>query len=517
MLADAKHLHNSEPKARIFISYSREDTAFTDRIEAALKERGFEPLIDRTEIYAFEDWWQRIQALIAQADTVIFVLSPAAVASPVCAREVAFAAALNKRFAPVVFRRIDDKQVPEALSRLNFIFFDDNAQFDDSLNRLCEALSTDIEWIRKHTEYGQAARRWAAAGRAGGLLLRSPALEEAERWIASRPVNAPVPTAETQIFIAASRRRKRHLELALIGILCVVSTAGLIYALWVNYDYLKAQQEIFADALWSKKLTAQVERSYAEMTLRPGQIISFHECTRCPEMIVVPAGQFLMGSAANENGRYDNEGPQHKVVISNNFAVSKFEVTFDEWKACADARQCENTWDQGWGGGRRPVINVNWYQVKQFVDWLSKRAGQPGAYRLLSEAEWEYAARAGTTTLYSWGDDVGKANASCDGCGSQWDYRQSAPVGSFAANPFGLYDMHGNVFEWAEDCYHSNYVGAPADGTPWVTACEQDYRVRRGGSWYTAPRNIRSALRDKSVPGDRDNDLGFRIARTLRR
>jgi len=516
MLANSEHVQDDGQKARIFISYSREDMAFTDRLEAALKERGFDPLIDRTEIYAFEDWWKRIQALIVQADTVIFVLSPSAAASRICAREVAFAASLNKRFAPVVFRRVDDKQVPEALSRLNFIFFD-NEQFIGSLKRLCEALSTDIGWIRKHTEYVQAARQWAAAKHASGLLLRSPVLEEAERWIASRPVNAPAPTVETQTFIAASRKRKRRFELALISVLCVLSAAGIIYALWINYDYLKVRQEILTDTLWPKKLTAAVERRYRQVALRPGQIVSFRECTRCPEMIVLPVGQFLMGSTPNETGRYDNEVPQHNVVIPNNFAVSKFEVTFDEWKACADAGRCENTWDQGWGGGRRPVINVNWHQAKQFVDWLSYRISEPSGYRLLSEAEWEYAARAGTTTRYSWGDSVGSGNASCDGCGSQWDFRQSAPVGSFAANAFGLYDMHGNVFEWVEDCYHSNYIGAPADGSAWTTSCEQDYRVRRGGSWYTAPRNIRSALRDKSVPGDRDNDLGFRVARTLRR
>jgi formylglycine-generating enzyme required for sulfatase activity len=233
-------------------------------------------------------------------------------------------------------------------------------------------------------------------------------------------------------------------------------------------------------------------------------------------MIVVPAGKYLMGSPANDKDRYDSELPQHEVTIPDNFAVSKFEVTFDEWKACADARQCEGTWDQGWGGGQRPVINVNWYQVSQYADWLSSRIGEPGAYRLLSEAEWEYAARAGSPTPFSWGDTVGYGNANCDGCGSKWDYRQSAPVGSFAANKFGLYDMLGNVFEWVEDCYHLNYVGAPTDGSAWTTSCEQDYRIRRGGSWYAVPRNIRSALRDKSVPDDRDNDLGFRIARTLK-
>ncbi len=147
-------------KVKVFISYSRKDMAFADRLDTALQGRNFEPLIDRTEIYAFEDWWARIQSLIAQADTVIFVLSPDSVGSDVCGKEVAFAASLNKRFAPIVFQRVDDKSVPEALSRLNFIFFDQDALFDASFNRLCDALHANIDWIRKHTEYGEAARRW---------------------------------------------------------------------------------------------------------------------------------------------------------------------------------------------------------------------------------------------------------------------------------------------------------------------------------------------------------------------
>ena len=208
--------------------------AFADRLEAALKARGFEPLIDRTEIYAFEDWWKRIEALIARADTVVFVLSPDAVASDVALKEVAYAASLNKRFAPIVCRRVEDGAIPEALRRLNFIFFDDAARFEASADRLAEALQTDIGWIRQHTEFGEAARRWSAAGRPGGLLLRSPALEEAERWIASRPRGAPEPTAETQAFVAESRRgatRRRNILTGSLaaGLVVALALAGLAY------------------------------------------------------------------------------------------------------------------------------------------------------------------------------------------------------------------------------------------------------------------------------------------------
>src|SRR5437868_10440742 len=166
-----------QPKAKVFISYSRKDMAFADRLEAALKARGFEPLIVRTEIYAFEEWWKRIEALIARADTVVFVLSPDSVASDVALKEVSFAASLNKRFAPIVFRPAENTSIPEELAKLNFIFFDDETQFGASADRLAEALNTDISWIRRHTEFGEEARRWALESQPSGLLLRSPVLE----------------------------------------------------------------------------------------------------------------------------------------------------------------------------------------------------------------------------------------------------------------------------------------------------------------------------------------------------
>jgi hypothetical protein len=208
--------------------------AFADCLEAVLKERGIEPFIDRTDIHAFEDWWQRIQGLIAQADTVVFVLSPDAVASPLCLKEIDFAASLNKRFAPIVCRPVSAKTVPEALRRLQFIFFDDETRFEESADRLAQALDTDIAWIRRHTEFGEEARHWSLANRPNGLLLRSPALEEAERWIAARPEGAPAPTEETQVFIRHSRltatRRRNVLTASLAaGLILALGLAGLAY------------------------------------------------------------------------------------------------------------------------------------------------------------------------------------------------------------------------------------------------------------------------------------------------
>jgi tetratricopeptide (TPR) repeat protein len=245
MNGDIERTDNAS-KATVFISYSRKDNGFADRIEAALKDRGFEPLIDRTEIYAFEDWWQRLQALIARSDTVVFILSPDSVASREALKEVEYAASLNKRFAPIVCRRVDDGALPEALRRLNFIFFDDAARFEASADRLAEALQTDIGWIRQHTEFGEAAHRWGAAGRPNGLLLRSPALETAERWIGSRPANAPLPSPETVSFIADSRRgatRRRNILTASlsVGIVVALALAGLAY---VQRGYAVEQRQI---------------------------------------------------------------------------------------------------------------------------------------------------------------------------------------------------------------------------------------------------------------------------------
>jgi tetratricopeptide (TPR) repeat protein len=223
-----------QSKAKIFISYSRKDIAFADRLEAALKARSFEPLIDRADIYAFEEWWTRIETLIAGSDTVAFVLSPDSIASDIALKEISFAASLNKRFAPIVYRRVDHRAVPEPLAKLNFEFFDDDTKFESNTDRLADALNTDIAWIRQHTEFGEQARRWTSARQSTGLLLRSPVLEHAERWIASRPRGAPAPTEETQAFIrqsrqAATRRRNMLTGSLAAGLVVAVGLAGLAY------------------------------------------------------------------------------------------------------------------------------------------------------------------------------------------------------------------------------------------------------------------------------------------------
>lgn len=521
-----ENAYDTGPRAKIFISYSRKDMPFADKLEAALKARGFEVLIDRQEIYAFEDWWKRIEGLIGGADTVVFVLSPDSVQSGVALKEVAHAASLNKRFAPIVYRPIEDGAVPEVLRRLNFIFFDEPAGFEASADELAAALQTNIGWIREHTEYGEAARRWAAAGRPNGLLLHSPTLEIAEHWIVSRPRGAPEPTKETEIFIAESRKgtrsvqRRRRVAQGFIYTLLGCVILGLVG--WINQDYLKEQWRWYTVTrpYMMSQVRPYVLTAAEEQARKPDPHNSFRECAPklkdkdyCPDMVVVPAGSFAMGDEYFSNLDLA-DSPQHTVTFSKAFAVSKFEVTFAEWDTCVVYGDCpQGVSDDGFGRGQRPVINVTWNDAQRYAAWLSKMTGK--SYRLLSEAEYEYATRAGTTDLHYWGNSVVKNAANCYGCGSQWDTKETAPVGSFDPNPFGLYDMVGNVWEWTEDCLHKTYSGAPTDGSAWIVYGNCNDRMVRGGSWRDDISTSRSASRGMFTIGFRLNSLGFRLGRTL--
>ena len=257
--------------------------------------------------------------------------------------------------------------------------------------------------------------------------------------------------------------------------------------------------------LWSQQGTGN-------SALSPGE--TFQDCAECPKMVVIPSGRFTMGSSRGETGHDDDEESLHRVRIDYQFAVGVYEVTFAEWYACVDAGGCGNYIpdDRGWGRGNRPVMNMNWDDVQSYVRWLSARTGK--TYRLLSESEWEYVARAGTETAYSWGDSIGVNRANCNGCGSQWDGEKTAPVGSFAANVWGVYDMHGNVWEWVQDCWNDNYEGAPTDGTGWLSG-DCDRRVLRGGSWVINPWFLRSAFRLWYTSDIRYHYFGFRVARSF--
>ena len=242
----------------------------------------------------------------------------------------------------------------------------------------------------------------------------------------------------------------------------------------------------------------------------PGTII--RDCEACPEMVVVPAGSFRMGDL-NGGGDVD-EAPVREVSIPRPFALARHETTFAQWDACAAAGACrQGVSDIGFGRGDRPVMLVAWEDAQAYAGWLSEMTGM--RYRLPSEAEWEYAARAGSEARYPWGDDVGRGNANCDECGSRWDDERTAPVGSLPANAFGVHDMVGNLYEWVQDCGQYSYEGAPSDGSAIEpdAACRQ--RMMRGGSWLSLPRASRPANRVRNPVGFSDINVGFRVARDL--
>jgi formylglycine-generating enzyme required for sulfatase activity len=274
--------------------------------------------------------------------------------------------------------------------------------------------------------------------------------------------------------------------------------------------------------------------------MAPGNI--FRDCNEvCPEMVVVPAGTFTMGSSSDETTREGVpsqfaawEKPAHEVRISKPFAIAKYPVSVAEFTAFVQDTGFHSfgcfLWDEkgrkfdldnekdwqhpGFAQTDRnqPIVCVSWEDTQKYVEWLSRKTGQ--AYRLPSEAEWEYAARAGTKTARYWGDEIGSGNANCARCGSKWDNKQTSPVGSFKPNAFGLYDMLGNVFQWTEDCWNESYKGSPTDGSAWTTGdCKT--RVVRSGSWNFFSAVERAAYRYGDGAGFRSNVVSFRVVRLL--
>ena len=292
-------------------------------------------------------------------------------------------------------------------------------------------------------------------------------------------------------------------------------------------------------------LARPVQPAVGTYDLQPGLV--FRDCPDCPDMVVIPAGSFVMGSPAYEQGRDNDEGPQHNVNVRS-FMLGKYEVTVGEfarfvnetghrtdggcyvWSGAKwDIDQSKNWRNPGFGqGDRHPVACVRWDDAKAYTAWLSRKTGK--SYRLATEAEWEYAARAGTSTARYWGNDgnqgcgyanvadqtakgqvPGASNSETANCNDGHAY--TAPVGSFRTNAFGLHDMIGNVWEWTEDCWNDNFSGAPTDGSSWQ-AGDCKIRVLRGGSWYSIPGLARSAGRLRGIAYIRFSFNGFRVART---
>ena len=294
----------------------------------------------------------------------------------------------------------------------------------------------------------------------------------------------------------------------------------------------------YLDAYPSGRHAVEARRLRAEAAERghgPAVGERFRDCETCPEMVVVPSGSFMMGSKGPYSLRGEHhESPVHRVTIADPFAVGVYELTRKEWSWFLEetnhsmgdgcwiveggkwVMNSEGDWRSpgfrfSQGDDSHPVVCVNWEDAQAYVQWLSMKTGN--RYRLLGESEWEFAARAGTGTAFWWGDNQGRNQANCaNHCESPWDGLETAPVGSFLPNAFGLYDVHGNVSEWVGDCYHENYSGAPADGSVWTDDGDCSYRLKRGGSWINPPVSMRSAARSSDPPHARSYNVGFRVA-----
>ena len=246
----------------------------------------------------------------------------------------------------------------------------------------------------------------------------------------------------------------------------------------------------------------------AKSAREPGQVREIKDCPACPTVIALPRGDFVMGS----NTADPSERPAHPVSISRPFAIGKYEVTNEQWNACVAGGGCPRLAGGESAPNNAPARDLSWDDARRYVAWLSKTSGK--TYRLPTEAEWEYAARGGTATRYWWGDQMRAGNANCKGCGEPWQQDAPAEVGSFAANPYGLHDVNGSVWEWVGDCWHSSYRGAPADGRSWDEPnCRT--RVIRGGSWREGADYMLSSTRFKYGASVRQSQNGFRVARDL--
>ncbi|CAG9174825.1 Hercynine oxygenase [Cupriavidus laharis] len=234
-----------------------------------------------------------------------------------------------------------------------------------------------------------------------------------------------------------------------------------------------------------------------------------HDCPACPVLVSLPAGSFTMGSNASDPA----EKPPHHVTISQPFAIGRYEVTVEQWNACVDTGGCDRIATVANSAKTAPIRDVSWDDAQQYVGWLSKTTGK--TYRLPTEAEWEYAARGGTASAFWWGDQMRKGTANCKDCGDPWSQDAPANVGSFAANPFGLYDVNGSVWEWVSDCWHSSYKNAPTDGRSWDEA-SCGARVIRGGSWREGTSYMVSSTRFKYSASVRQSQNGFRVARDIK-
>jgi formylglycine-generating enzyme required for sulfatase activity len=528
----------------LFISYAREDKPIADTLYAYLKpliaQGKLRVFIDTEEIEKGEEWHKKITSQLHQADAFLFLVSqhyfrsnyvidselPAMIKRyredqvacwPFLVSDypwddfvidgfhLAGIQAIgpfdnNKRLIP-----LNALPAPNQDSQFKGVYTEvrewieklerEETQKQEALARQQEQKEREVKQrLEQEEEQRKQQERQESERERGEQAQQSSAVKAHTRQTDSH-IAQPTP-AGSGSDKASSTRSNSYLWLFIFGLVAVLSISLLM-----NKTEQKRQKV---------SVLSQPESGSFRDTLSSGG--------KGPEMVWIPAGSFMMGSPKSETGRGSNEGPQRKVQIRS-FALGKTEVTFDEYDRFADATGRKRPDDQSWGRGSRPVINVSWNDAVAYAEWLSGETGK--SYRLPSEAEWEYAARAGMPTPFSTGTCITTEQANYDGnfdyagCGANTGvYRQkTVTTGSLPPNPWELHEVHGNVWEWVQDCYVDSYKGAPSDGAPRVSGtCK--YRVFRGGSWNFIPRYVRSASRNFNAPVTRNFIIGFRLART---
>jgi len=540
-----------------FFSYSRADSEAVLKLATELRAAGADLWLDQLDIVGGQHWDTEVESALTRCDGVLAVLSPEAIASKNVMDEVSYALERDKLIIPVLLRTCD---IPFRLRRVHHVDF--TGDYQQALSHLKRAIGIDPiapsqENETAETPGAESATRvskqtpaepprmrslkalWILAGAAVvGVAISlvvyqpwKPSSRESTLVEAERPAKVeettPEPVEKEPEEPEVTPMDRGMVTLTDINVregpgteydkLTTLSRGVVVKVTGHVEDWFRVALDgglkgyVFKELLGEgETMAARKVSAGAAKTLQPGD--TFRDCDACPEMVVVPAGRFLMGSPTDEPERYDDEGPvPYDVRISEPFAVGVDEVTFAEWDACAEAGGCNGYRpdDGGWGRNRRPVVNVNWNDARAYADWLSKKTGED--YRLLTEAEWEYVARAGTETRYSFGDTIAEKDANFGG-----RVGRTTEVGSYPANPWKLHDVHGNVWEWVADCYEKDGYKSNKDYPSvlgsWQSSCD---RVLRGGSWDSDPWDLRSAGRNWDNPDYRYNVLGFRVARTL--
>ncbi|NNE06065.1 MAG: SUMF1/EgtB/PvdO family nonheme iron enzyme [Xanthomonadales bacterium] len=478
---------------RYFISYSRADTAFVKRLIADLQDKDIDAWWDQMDIPAGVPWDTRIEYLVENCSAVIVLLSRSSVASKAVADEWSWGLTYHK---PVITLRLEECKVPMRLQRLNWIDF--TVDYAKGFKKLLEALDE----MRDNPEprSGPKPHKQPPAHGPGKLMSAALAVVALAVGYLLYEWFRDIPTIQVTSLPANAS----------------VSVDGeFIGRTPVDIDYFKEGDK------FELLLESEGYVSHREIIEFPGSGIHEKDISlvpedeanfvaEIPETIFIPGGSFTMGPAA---GNSDQE--RFKQVTLAGFHMSETEITFDQWDSCFDAGACADVDNSERGRGRHPVIFVSWHDAQDYVEWLSEETGE--FWRLPSEAEWEYAARAGTTTLYSWGDAPPACHRELDNGANFIECDEGTfPAGSFKPNAFGLYDMHGNVWEWVEDCVHDNYAGAPGDGSAWLDEDQGDCdkRVLRSGSLDNQADALRAAHRNINDDARNTYDtVGFRVVR----